>query len=190
MKARINKKAKKRIVSKGKFLNFAKRGEWEFVERVNCSGAAVILALTDDKKVLFVEQYRPAVQKKVIEFPAGLVNDNKFKNRETLLNAAKRELLEETGYLAKKMVKLMEGPVSSGICSDMMAIVQAIDIKKVAQGGGDEFESIKVHEIPLRRAEIWLERKRKSGILVGTRIYAGLYLLNKYNESLNKKFKK
>lgn len=187
MKDIPNQRAKKVVLKKGRYLSFVKRGVWEYVERVNCSGAVVILALTADKKVIFVEQFRPAVQKRVVEFPAGLVNDTKSRNKESLLSAAKRELLEETGYQAGKIKKLMCGPVSSGICSDMMTIVQALDIKKVAKGGGDELESIRVYKIPLKKAEKWLEQKRKNGILVGTRIYAGLYLLNKYNMSLKVK---
>ncbi|MBF0385370.1 MAG: NUDIX hydrolase [Candidatus Omnitrophica bacterium] len=182
MKDIYNKKSKKVILHKGKYLNFVRRGKWEYVERVNCSGAVIILALTPQKKVLFVEQFRPAVQKNVVEFPAGLVNDTRKKGRESLLAAAKRELLEETGYLASNMIELMDGPVSSGICSDMMSVVLATGLKRIGDGGGDEWESIKVHEVPFSKVEEWLRMKREKGSLVGTRIYAGLYLLNKYNE--------
>jgi len=170
------------VLAEGKFIRFVSKGNWEYIERVNCDGAVVILALTKDRKVIFVEQFRPPVGKKVIEFPAGLMNDcPKRKTKETLISAAKRELLEETGYKAKKIIKILEGPASSGTASDMLTLVRAVDIEKVSAGGGDEGESIVVHEVKLDKAESWLRRMEKKGFLIGTRIYAGLYFLNKYN---------
>jgi len=55
-------------------------------------------------------------------------------------------------------------------------------LKKMHEGGGDEHESITVHEVPLKRVEAWLRKKEREGAYVGPRIYAGLYFINKYNE--------
>jgi ADP-ribose pyrophosphatase len=60
-----------------------------------------ILAYTKNKKFLLVKQYRPAIEKFTLEIPGGLVD-----KREKPINAAKRELKEETGYYAKKIVHL------------------------------------------------------------------------------------
>jgi len=187
MNAKFRKTDKKKIIAEGKFLRFVKKGKWEYIERKNCTGAVVIIALTRDKKILFVEQFRPATGKNVIEFPAGLVNDRGFSKKETMIEAAKRELIEETGYAAKRIIPVLEGPVSSGISSDKLNIVKAVGLKKVSAGGGDETESIVVHEIALDKAELWLRKMERKGKLVGTRIYAGLYLLNKYNRGLKRK---
>lgn len=54
---------------------------------------AAIVALTEDQRVLIVRQYRPAVERHTLELPSGLVDSG-----ETALQAARRELLEETGY--------------------------------------------------------------------------------------------
>ena len=52
-----------------------------------------VVALTDDERVLIVRQYRPAVERDTLELPSGLVDPG-----ETPEEAARRELLEETGY--------------------------------------------------------------------------------------------
>lgn len=173
--------SKKRILHSGKYFNFVNEASWEYFERNNCSAIVIIWAVTDDNKVIFVEQFRPPVNKKVIEFPAGLVNDKKHIPNESILKAAKRELLEETGYLAKKIIKVMEGPVSCGATSDIVTMVRAYGLKKVNDGGGDELEDIIVHEIELSKVNKWLASMRKKGYLIEPKIYTGLYFLNNYD---------
>ena len=147
------------------------------MERTNCTAIVIILAMTKDHKVIFTEQYRPPVKSKVIEFPAGLVNDET--ENESIFEAAKRELFEETGYEAKRMVKVLAGPVSSGFTSDMVAVLKAVDITKRGRGGGDALENIRVHEVPLKKVESWLKEMQKKGCLVDPKVYAGLYFLHK-----------
>lgn len=179
----VDKKAKKEIKYRGNFLRFIKQGRWEYVERTNCSSIVIVLPVTDEKRVLFVEQYRLPVKGKVIEFPAGLVNDLEAKKPETIVTAAKRELLEETGYQAGRMTKLLDGPSSSGSTSDFVTVFYAHDLKKVSKGGGDETESIIVHEVPLEEVDQWLDKMRRKKFLIEPKIYAGLYFLNAYNKS-------
>ena len=181
MRAKINGKAKRIILYEGKFLRLLRQGEWEYVERNNCTGIVIIVALTNDEKVIFVEQYRPPVGKKVIEFPAGLVNDRKGKKKESLFAAAKRELFEETGYRAKRIVTLLKGPVSAGSSSDQVTLLQATQLEKTGKGGGDDFESISVHEVSLQKAHQWLKKMEAQGYLIEPKIYAGLYFLHAYN---------
>ena len=177
----LNKKENKTTLKEGKFIRFMKRYDWEYVERNNCTGIVIIIARTEDHKVILTEQYRIPVRKNVIEFPAGLVNDLNSKIREALPAAAKRELLEETGYQARRMVKITEGPVSGGFTSDIVTIFKAQGLKKVASGGGDPTETIVVHEVDINKIDSWLNQKRKKGCLVDPKIYAGLYFLKKYN---------
>ncbi|MFH1359839.1 MAG: NUDIX hydrolase [Candidatus Omnitrophota bacterium] len=168
---------RKRILAEGKFIRFVKEGTYEYTERSNCRGTVVVVALTDEKKVLFTEQYRLPVRKNVIEYPAGLMDGQAFQNKESASCAARRELLEETGYRAQKVIKLIEGPVSSGMTADRVTLFRASGLKKVAKGGGDETEKITVHEIPLKKADQWLSGMRKKGYLIEPKIYAGLYFL-------------
>src|SRR5438552_4530138 len=102
-------------VWEGKHLRVRKAGRWEYVERTNATGGVVIVGLTDDKKLLLVEQYRLPMRQKVIELPAGLAGDLQGAETEELAEAAKRELLEETGYEARAMSFLMAGPSSAGL---------------------------------------------------------------------------
>ena len=176
------KNSKPIIIHDGQYIRFIKHEGWEFVERSNCTGIVIIVPLTKDNEVIFVEQFRPPVKKKVIEFPAGLVNDHNPHKQESMLTAARRELWEETGYHAKTLKKLLEGPVSGGLTSDQVTMVLATDLSKTGSGGGDETEKITIHKIPLEKVESWLRRMQRKGFLIEPKIYAGLYFLSKYNK--------
>lgn len=167
-------------MKEGRFLRLVRKGEWEYVSRHNCRGIVIIVAMTRGQKVIFVEQYRPPVGKRVIEFPAGLVSDHHTIEGESFLAAARRELLEETGYRAQKMALLLKGPVASGLSSDMVTMVRAYGLTKIAPGGGDELESITVHEVALAKVDQWLKAVRKKGALVEPKVYTGLYFLQKH----------
>jgi ADP-ribose pyrophosphatase len=181
MRAQINNKAKRKVIHEGRFLRFVRKGEWEYTQRNNCNAIVIIAALTEDEHVIFVEQYRLPVDRIVIEFPAGLVNDRGQKKLESVLSAAKREFLEETGYQAKKWVKILDGPVSSGSSADLITLFLAYDARKIAEGGGDDLESITVHSIPIERVDQWLTKMKSKGRLVEPKIYTGLYFLKTYN---------
>lgn len=169
----------KKILCKGKFKQFVIQDGWEFVERVNCWGIVAILAMTDERKVVLVEQFRIPVGKKVIEFPAGLADGVNGNSEETLEEAAKRELLEETGYEAARMTLCLRGPISPAANAEIMHLFRAEGLKKISKGGGDGTESIIVHETPLAEIDKWLCKKEKEGILIDSKVYAGLYLLTR-----------
>jgi len=175
-------KTKQEIMHEGKFLRFVRKGGWEYVQRNNCSAIVIIVALTEDNHVIFVEQYRLPVDKMVIEFPAGLVNDQGKKRKESNLTAAKRELLEETGYQAKKLVEILEGPTSSGCSADMVTMFLAHNVRKITDGGGDNTEAITIHLVPIADVDQWLDKMKRKGYLVEPKIYTGLYFLKTYNK--------
>lgn len=169
----------------GRWLRLKRRGRWEFAERVNAGGGVIIVAVTPDDRVLLVEQYRAAIEKKTIEMPAGLVGDLADSVDEHAIEAAHRELLEETGYQAGRIEFLMAGPSSSGMSNEIMAFVRAYDLVRVHAGGGDETEDIVVHEIPREEAPRWLLRKMSEGYSVDPKMFAGLYFLE-HGETLFK----
>lgn len=106
-----------RVVYEGKYQRMLVRGTWEYSERTHAGGlAAIIIAVTPEDKVLFVEQFRVPLQAPTIEMPAGLVGD--IDAGESIEVSAVRELEEETGWTADHAEVLMIGPTSSGASSE------------------------------------------------------------------------
>jgi len=161
----------------GRWLSLRKRGRWEYVERNNPGGAAIVIAVTPDDRVLFVEQYRVAIQSRTIEMPAGLVGDIKGQEDEGIVLAAQRELEEETGWRCGRAILLHQGPSSAGMSTEMIAYVRTFDLVKVGAGGGDASENIVVHEVPRNEAGAWLFARAADGYSIDPKLFAGLWLL-------------
>src|SRR4051812_35310547 len=152
---------RKELLYPGKHVHFVKLGNWEFADRPAISGIVVIAALTPEGEVLLVEQFRPPVGKNVIELPAGLAGDIAGSEKEELAEAARRELLEETGYEAAEMILLTEGPPSAGITSEVVTFFRAEGLVCKGTGGGDASENILLHKVPLAEANAWLDNQRR-----------------------------
>ena len=160
-----------------KFLALIKEGHWEYVDRVNATGAALILAVTAEQKILLVEQYRIPVHARTIELPAGIIGDEPGSANESQAHAAGRELLEETGYAAEKIEALTTGPACSGITSERVTLFHASGLHRAGKGGGVAHEDITVHEVPLAEIAPWLEARANTGVLIDPKVYAGLYFV-------------
>jgi ADP-ribose pyrophosphatase len=156
-----------------------KEGRWEYAERTNATGAAIIVAVTDDRKLLLVEQYRIPVHARTVELPAGIVGDEPGADGEAHAEAARRELIEETGYDAERMEALTHGPASSGLTSETVTLFLAAQLRLVGTGGGVAHEDITVHEVSLDEVHDWLAAKAQAGVLVDPKVYAGLYFLTR-----------
>lgn len=165
-----------RIVYEGKYQRMVVRGTWEYSERVHAGGlAAIIVAVTPDDEVLFVEQFRVPLQARTIEMPAGLVGD--IDAGESIEVSAVRELEEETGWTADRAEVLMIGPTSSGASNEKVAFVRASGLRKVGDGGGDASEDITVHAVPRARAAAWLVQKMGEGYELDAKLWAGLWMI-------------
>lgn len=165
----------------GKWLSLRQRGRWEYAERTNPGGAVIILAVTPQDKVLFVEQFRVAIQKPTIEMPAGLVGDLTGQEEESVLLAAQRELEEETGYRCARVEFIHAGPSSSGMSTEIIAFVRAFDLQRVGPGGGDASENITVHEVPRMEASDWLLARAAEGYSIDPKLFAGLWFIERGN---------
>jgi len=164
------------VLGCGEHARLVRAEGWEWVERTGVSGIVGIVAITDRGELILVEQYRRAVDRRVIELPAGLAGDVAGQEGEELIAAARRELVEETGYHAGRMVRLAEGPPSAGLCSEVITLFLAIDLQRTGPGGGGESEDIRVYEVELEKADAWLAAAvEQRGVLIDPKVYAGLY---------------
>lgn len=163
----------------GRFLRLLERDGWEYAERVNPQGAVVIVATTDDDRVLMVEQYRVPIQSRTLEFPAGLVGDEAGFADESWIDGARRELLEETGWLAERIDSIMSGPSSAGMSTEIMHFVRATGLRRVHEGGGAGDENITVHAVPRAQIARFVAAHMAQGYAVDPKVYAGIYFLDR-----------
>ena len=162
-------------IFQGKHVLVVDRDGWEYVERIRGKEAAVIVAETDDGRVLFVEQFRPPVNMRVIDFPAGLIGDES--PDENPADTARRELEQETGFICARIELLASSPSSPGITSEIIRLYRATGLTRQGSGGGVEGENITVHLIPRDDVEAWLEQQQTAGVLVDLKVWAGLYFV-------------
>lgn len=168
----------KHTLYEGDWLRLVRIGHWESCERTHGQGMAVIvIAVTPADEVLFVEQYRVPLGARTIEMPAGLVGDDHA--QDTLVDAARRELIEETGWSPGKVDVLLVGPTSSGMSNERIAFVRARELAKVGEGGGVDNENITVHTVPRADAPRWLMQKQAEGFELDLKLWAGLWMIER-----------
>src|SRR4030043_1688190 len=103
-----------------------------------------IIPLTDDHQVVMIRQYRHGSREVTLEIPGGLIDSG-----DTPEGAAARELLEETGYQAEKMVKIGVVNPNPAIFSNRCYTFMAQNVTKVQDPMPDQTEDIEAFLIPL-----------------------------------------
>lgn len=159
------------IMWEGRFITAKKDGKWEYVSRSRGIKAAALLAIDDapdGRHVLLVEQYRVPLGRPCIEFPAGLIGDET--EGEDPMDAAGRELIEETGYQAGCLENIGLFYSSPGMVSESFYLIRATALTKVGEGGGVEGEDITVHRVKLSELADFIEGKRAHGCGIDVRI--------------------
>ena len=141
---------------------------------IHHSGSIVVLAVDDSNRVLLERQYRYAAGQRMWELPAGRIDPG-----ENPLAAAKRELIEETGYRAKRWQKALFFYVSPGFLSESMTVYLARGLTR-GKAEPEDDERIQVRFFPLAQAVgmamsgkivdaktissvLWLEKKGRHG---------------------------
>lgn len=163
------------VLHEGRVINLCRRGTWEFASRRNVKGVVGIIAVTDEGKLLLVEQFRPPVNCATVELPAGLAGDHPGAEDEETAAAARRELEEETGYACREMEAVATGAASAGLCDEVLTLYRARGLRKVHDGPTDASERITLHEVPLPEVESFLRRARDAGKQVDLKVYSALY---------------
>jgi ADP-ribose pyrophosphatase len=164
-----------RILAETKYLRFIDRDGWFFVERPESKGVVALLAITDEDRIVLVEQHRPAIGSRVIELPAGLVGDEAGSEAESMETAAERELLEETGYAASGFERIGSAVTAPGLSSEEVTFFYARGLRKVGPGGGVDQEQIRVIEVKLDEVPAWLNEQSRAGAAIAVKVWAGLW---------------
>lgn len=122
--------------------NVAKR------EIIKHPGAVAVIAVTKEGKLVLVEQYRKALERSIIEIPAG-----KLEPGEEPIVTARRELEEETGYGAQSLTYLQAFATSPGFADEIIHLFVAKDLYKIEDKADlDEDEFVELLEVSLEEA--------------------------------------
>jgi len=172
------------IVYNGKFVRINKKtfrtkngkeGFWEVVERQNLHKRIVIVfALTKNKEVILEKNYRVPLEAYVIELPAGLTD----KAGESEAEAGKRELFEETGYKAEKVIEVFSSVGSPGLSNSEYVYFFAPNVEFIGKQKADDYEEIEVLTVPLEKLVDFLLEPKK-GIKIDDKILNVLPILEK-----------
>ena len=158
------------VVWQGKFVTMKTRGRWEYAGRARGIRAAAIVAIDEKDHVILVSQYRVPLAAVCLEIPAGLIGDDDGGEGENPLDAARRELEEETGYRAGRMEIVGDFYSSPGMVSESFTLLRARDLQEVGPGGGVEGEDIEVHRVKLNSLPRYVAKWREKGHAVDVRI--------------------
>jgi ADP-ribose pyrophosphatase len=144
------KRLKRELTHKGSVINLytdtillpdGRKAKWDYVAH---DGAAAVLAINEEDKILLVRQYRNSLDRETLEIPAGGLN---FKE-EPAIKCAARELEEETGYAAGNLEYLLSIKTAVGFSNENIDIYIARDLVKTEQNlDPDEFIGVETFSL-------------------------------------------
>lgn len=140
-------------------------GEFDVVQ---CLNWVNVIAMTKEGNVVLVKQYRHGIEDVSLEIPGGAVHQG-----EDLLEAAKRELLEETGYSSEDWIKLGQVDANPAFMNNFCVTFLAKNAEKTSLQSLDPFEEIEVNLKPF----IEIRPAILSGEISHSLVAAAFYLL-------------
>lgn len=176
MKDLFEKTVKSETIYQGKVIHLhldevqLPNGKSASREIVRHPGAVAIIAITPEKRMVFVRQFRKPLDKTILEIPAG-----KLEKGEDPLDCAKRELIEETGYQAEEMNFVNKFYTSPGFADELLYIYEGTNLT-AGDARPDEDEFVDLVELTLDEA---FERIQTGEITDAKTILAVYYWQNK-----------
>lgn len=171
------KRLKRELRAKGTVISLYKDtvevngqiAEWDYIHH---DGAACVVAVNQDGKLLMVRQYRNALDRFTLEVPAGKLDTPD----EPTIDCATRELEEETGYRANKMEYLLTVNSTVAFCNEKIDVYLATDLEKTQQHLDPE-EEINVEEWDLEDLKelIYSGKMTDGKTIAGIMTYAAKY---------------
>lgn len=138
-------------------------------EIIKHPGAVAIIAVTDENKIVFVEQYRKPLEKSLVEIPAG-----KLESGEKPEVSAKRELEEETGYTTDQLELVTSFYTSPGFADELLYVYFTDKLTPLTEPKAlDEDEFVELIELTLEEAEALMVEGK---IHDAKTVYALMYL--------------
>ncbi|KUG21616.1 adp-ribose pyrophosphatase [hydrocarbon metagenome] len=138
---------------------------------INHNPTVAIVAINDKNEILLIKQYRNAVKQNLLEIPAGSLDGKE----ESPAVCAQRELAEETGFKAKKLIKLFEGYLLPGYCNEYMYFFLAKDLIHAPLTPDDD-EFIETMPVSCSKAKKLI----KNGKIIDAKTVLGILLAEKY----------
>lgn len=132
-----------------------------------------VIAITKDSEIVLIEQFRHGIGETVLEIPGGMVDDG-----EEAEPAARRELLEETGYSAKDFVYLGKSRPNPAINDNWLYHYAAFNAEKIEDVKFDEHESVVTRLCPLKS----IPELIKTGEITHSLVLAAFYYFSFYTE--------
>lgn len=144
--------------------------KWDFIGH---KGAAAVVPVAEDGKILMVRQYRNALDRYTLEVPAGGLNGVD----EPTLDAAARELEEETGYRSEEIEFLVSIYTTVAFCNEKIDIYVAKNLIPSKQNlDEDEFINVEAYEVSELLDMIYASKIQDSKTICAIMAYAQKYL--------------
>lgn len=170
------KRLKRELIAKGAIIDYYQDtmqipnghiAKWDLIDH---KGAAAVVAVREDGKLIMVRQYRNALERETIEIPAGGLNGR----QEPTDQAAIRELREETGYIAKEIQFLTSIYTTVAFCNEKIDIYLATGLKRQESQDLDEDEYVNVEYYDLEGLLTMIREARiqDSKTICGILLYA------------------
>ncbi len=172
------KRLKRDLVAKGVIIDYyqdtmlipnGNTAKWDLIDH---KGAAAVVAVREDGKLLMVRQYRNALERETLEIPAGGLNGRE----EPTMDAARRELEEETGYTCGSMELLNSIYTTVAFCNEKIDIYLARGLQKGRQHlDEDEYLNVEAHSLEELKQMIYDCKIQDSKTICGILTYASKY---------------